>query len=68
MKIKKGQYYWRYMRGEWAIFKADQDSDNTNVSVGGSKAYNEHTYKNKHDAIKRCFELNGWKYKERSNE
>ena len=62
MRIKKGQYYWRMMRGEWAIFKADKDSDNIRTSASGSKAFNEGTYSNVHDAIKRCFELNGWKY------
>lgn len=60
MKIKKGQFFYGYLRGSYRIYKATEDSDDIRYRGSGSVAYNEPKYTTREEAYKRVKELNGW--------
>lgn len=59
-KIKKGQYFYGYLRGSYRIYKADSDSEDIRKSGSGSVAYNERSYDTQEEARQRVKDLNGW--------
>lgn len=60
MKIKKGQFFYSYLRGGWRIYKADADSEDIRFGGSGSIAPNEPSYATREDARTRVYQLNGW--------
>ncbi len=59
-KIKKGQYFYGYLRGAYRIYKADADSEDIRKSGSGSTVWNEPNYATQAEARQRVKELNGW--------
>lgn len=60
MTPKKGEYYYHYYKGGYAIFKC---TSSENGNYAGEKVWEEKVYHDPKQAKKRVYELNGWEYK-----
>ncbi len=61
--IKEGQYIVRQFRGDWCIRQVKDLKPDGSYHIHGVPG--EREYQHRDDAIKRMFELNGWRYRER---
>lgn len=64
MKLKKGQYFYSYLRGFYRIYRSTIDTENTRIECGGSLVPGEDSYQTRKEAMQRVCELNGWTFNE----
>ena len=63
MTPKTGQYYYTLRGNRFYIYRCDNDSDS---GYSGSPVNGEKSYTDRNHARKRVYELNGWKFNDRT--